>query len=73
MVTICNFILPTLISFLFFAEASSHPKPSSTVPFERDEVFVGREDTIMSINKAVEERIGRTSRRAALVGLGGVG
>ncbi|EED22016.1 conserved hypothetical protein [Talaromyces stipitatus ATCC 10500] len=54
-------------------QATSHPKPSSTVPFERDEMFVGREDIIMSIKNAVQEGSGWTSKRAALVGLGGVG
>ncbi|EED13534.1 kinesin, putative [Talaromyces stipitatus ATCC 10500] len=43
------------------------------LPFERDEKFVGREDITMSIDKAVQDGKGRTSKRAALVGLGGVG
>ncbi|QGA15967.1 hypothetical protein EYB26_003634 [Talaromyces marneffei] len=54
-------------------QTSSHPKPSSTVPFERDEMFVGREDIIMSIRNALQGRTGQTSKCAALVGLGGVG
>ncbi|EED19025.1 hypothetical protein TSTA_023600 [Talaromyces stipitatus ATCC 10500] len=57
----------------FLAETTSHAKPSSTVPFERDEMFVGREDIIMSIEDAVQEGSGWTSKRAALVGLEGVG
>ncbi|CRG92827.1 hypothetical protein PISL3812_09898 [Talaromyces islandicus] len=54
-------------------EISSHSQPSSTVPFERDEKFVGREDIITSIKNAIQGRTGWTSKRAALVGLGGVG
>ncbi|CRG88498.1 hypothetical protein PISL3812_05529 [Talaromyces islandicus] len=55
------------------SETPNHPKPSSTVPFERDEMFVGREDIIININNTVQESSGWTSKRAALVGLGGVG
>ncbi|GAM38323.1 hypothetical protein TCE0_033f08958 [Talaromyces pinophilus] len=54
-------------------ENSSHPKPTSKIPFERDEMFVGREDIIMSISGAVQGRSGQASKRAALVGLGGIG
>ncbi|PCG92028.1 Hypothetical protein PENO1_090830 [Penicillium occitanis (nom. inval.)] len=43
------------------------------LPFERDEMFVGREDIIMNIRNALQGRAGQTSKRAALVGLGGVG
>ncbi|KAF3390061.1 hypothetical protein DPV78_011783 [Talaromyces pinophilus] len=57
----------------FLVETSSHHKPSSTVPFERDEIFVGREDIIKSISDAVQGQSGQTSKRAALIGLGGVG
>lgn len=62
-----------LIRASFLAETSGRPKPYSTVPFERDEMFVGREDIIMSIRNALKGRMGQTSKRAALVGLGGVG
>jgi hypothetical protein len=65
--------MPILIRVSFLAETSSCAKPSSTVPFERDEMFVGREDIIKSIGDAVHGRSGQTSKRAALVGLGGVG
>ncbi|EED19716.1 kinesin, putative [Talaromyces stipitatus ATCC 10500] len=54
-------------------ETSSLPKPASTVPFERDTMFVGREEIILSIIDAVQERNWQTSKRVALVGLGGVG
>jgi hypothetical protein len=47
--------------------------PTSTVPFERDEMFVGREDILMSMSDVVEGRSGQASERVALVGLGGVG
>lgn len=55
------------------AETSSLPEAVSTVPFERDTMFIGREEIILSIRDAVQGRSGRTSRRAALFGLGGVG
>ncbi|KAI7970683.1 hypothetical protein EIK77_003083 [Talaromyces pinophilus] len=64
--------IPILITGSFLAETSSHLKPSSTVPFERDEMFVGREDIVKCISDAVQGRSGQTSQRAALVGLGGI-
>lgn len=36
-------------------------------------MFVGREDTIMDIKESMEEADGTFNKRAALVGLGGVG
>ncbi|KAH8698443.1 putative kinesin [Talaromyces proteolyticus] len=54
-------------------ETSNNLKPSSTVPFDRDEMFIGREDIIMAIKVSFEEKAGKSYKRAALVGLGGVG
>lgn len=65
--------MPVLIIGSLLAENSSHPKPTSKIPFERDEMFVGREDIIMSISGAIQGISGQTSKRAALVGLGGIG
>lgn len=45
--------------------------PSSTVPFQRDEKFVGREEALERIN-TVLSRQGRHNR-FALTGLGGIG
>ncbi|KAF3399052.1 hypothetical protein DPV78_006687 [Talaromyces pinophilus] len=47
-------------------------QPCSTVPFERDPMFVGREAVISAI-KEIHGVIGQDHKRAALVGLAGVG
>lgn len=47
-------------------------QPCSTVPFERDPMFVGREAVISAIEKVLGA-IGQHHKRAALVGLAGVG
>ncbi|MCJ1383790.1 hypothetical protein MMC17_006904 [Xylographa soralifera] len=50
-------------------ESSRPPKPSSTVPFQRDPDFVDRGDLLSQ----VDERCSQPAGRAALIGLGGVG
>jgi hypothetical protein len=47
--------------------------PSSTVPFARNERFVGREDVIAAIHEAHPRGTSRYHKRAALFGLGGLG
>ena len=53
---------------LIFAEPNPRPRPSSIVPFRRDDKFVYR-DALADI----EERCAQPAARVALVGLGGVG
>ncbi|KAJ5765936.1 hypothetical protein N7520_005495 [Penicillium odoratum] len=55
-----------------FTRTRLKPQPCSTVPFQKDSIFVGREAVI----SAVKERhgaIGQRHERVALVGLAGVG
>jgi hypothetical protein len=59
--------------FLFPAQAPDRPKLSSTVPFERDEMFVGREDILTAIKETNQQRTRPSHKRAAVVGLGGIG
>jgi hypothetical protein len=53
------------------AQVRSKPKPSSTVPFARDDNFVGR----IEIMKSIGERLSAPGihHRVALVGIGGIG
>jgi len=53
--------------------ALNQPKPFFTVPFQRDTMFVGREDIITAITEAHKQANMQHHKRAALVGLGGVG
>ncbi|CAP91131.1 Pc13g00620 [Penicillium rubens Wisconsin 54-1255] len=55
-----------------FAQTRQKPQPCSTVPFERDPVFVGRKYEINAIEKK-HGTIGQRHERVALVGLAGVG
>lgn len=48
------------------------PQPSSTVPFQQDPMFVGREDMIRVIQEK-HGAVGQRHERVALVGLAGVG
>jgi len=48
------------------------PRPCSTVPFQKDGVFVGREAVICAINER-QMATGQRHERVALVGLAGVG
>jgi hypothetical protein len=57
---------------LYPAQARNWPNPSSTVPFQKDPMFVGREDILQEI-KMRYHAIGQQHERAALVGLAGVG
>jgi hypothetical protein len=57
---------------LYPEQASNRPDPSSTVPFRKDPMFVGREDILQEIKKRYQA-IGQRHERAALVGLAGVG
>lgn len=47
-------------------------QPRSTVPFDKDPMFVGREAVISAI-KEIHGAIGQHHQRVALVGLAGVG
>jgi len=49
------------------------PKPSITVPFQRDRMFIGRETVMAEINRKYEQATLQNHTRLALVGLGGVG
>ena len=53
--------------------AQNRPKPCSTVPFQRDSAFVGREGILATICKKLEQAALRDHGRVALIGLGGVG
>jgi hypothetical protein len=57
----------------FAVPAQNRPKPSSTVPFQRDGAFVGREDVLEKIREKFERTASQDHSRVALVGLGGVG
>ena len=57
----------------FRARTPDRPKPSSTVPFERDRMFVGREDILTAIKEANQQGTRPSHKRVALVGIGGVG
>ncbi|KAJ5366060.1 hypothetical protein N7541_000001 [Penicillium brevicompactum] len=55
-----------------FTQMRQKPQPCSTVPFKKDQMFVGREAVISAIkerHKAIDQR----HERVALVGLAGVG
>lgn len=43
------------------------------VPFSRDDFFIGREDILATISVTNKQALAPRHRRAALVGLGGVG
>ncbi|MCJ1429383.1 hypothetical protein MMC29_007297, partial [Sticta canariensis] len=62
-------------STLIPSPAQDRLKPSSTVPFPKDDMFVGREDIIANIHKRHEQAASQNNvhSRVALVGLGGVG
>jgi hypothetical protein len=49
------------------------PKPSFTVPFQRDSMFIGRENVMAEIKRKYEQATLQNHTRLALVGLGGVG
>ena len=49
------------------------PKPSFTIPFQRDRMFIGRENVMAEINRRYEQATLQNHTRSALVGLGGVG
>jgi len=51
-------------------QASQQPK-ATTLPFRRDEDFVGREDILEEIGRKLTKL--KSLRRVALIGLGGVG
>ncbi|OQE11585.1 hypothetical protein PENVUL_c002G01829 [Penicillium vulpinum] len=55
-----------------FSQQPNRPKPSSTVPFKRDTMFIGREDIIEEIEKRFQA-MGHQHERVALQGLAGVG
>jgi nucleoside phosphorylase len=48
-------------------------RPSSTVPFQRDSAFVGRDEVLAKIRERFEQTMSEDHSRVALVGLGGVG
>ncbi|KAF2631425.1 hypothetical protein BU25DRAFT_384710 [Macroventuria anomochaeta] len=56
-----------------FTRAQNRPKPSTMVPFPRDDAFVGREDVLARIEGIHRGSALRGHNRVALVGLGGVG
>src|SRR5436190_1671066 len=58
---------------MFPAQPRNRLEPSFMVPFQRDRMFVGREDIIAAINKRHEQAATASHTRAALVGMGGVG
>jgi hypothetical protein len=58
---------------LFLAQAQNRPEPLLIVPFQRDSMFVGREDIITEVEKRLKQGASRNHTRVALVGLGGVG
>ena len=57
------------------ALAQNRLKPSSTVPFPKDDMFVGREEILEDIRLRHEHAASQNHvhSRVALVGLGGVG
>ncbi|CAG7947031.1 unnamed protein product [Penicillium salamii] len=55
-----------------FTQTRPKPQPCSTVPFEKDLLFVGRESVISAIKKR-HMAIGQRHERMALVGLAGAG
>lgn len=54
-------------------ESQNKPKPSSTVSFQKDSMFVRQEDIIANIRNRHERAASPNHSRVALVGLGGVG
>jgi hypothetical protein len=58
---------------VILAQARNRTKPSSTVPFQRDKKFVGRQNIIADIEERHKQAAGRHHMRVALVGLAGVG
>jgi len=63
---------PAVISSRFSRRALK-PKPLSTVPFKKDENFVGREDIMTRMDSVIGSSTFQNHNRIALVGLGGVG
>ena len=57
---------PSRTDFALGQTGSTHP--ISTLPFEKDDNFVGREGIIAEIEKRISFR-----RRVAIAGIGGVG
>ena len=55
----------------FKRQGSVKIRVTTVMPFERDEDFVGREDIIKMIDESFSKS--RSTRRVALVGLGGIG
>lgn len=49
------------------------PKSSFTIPFQRDSMFISRENVMAEINTKYEQATLQNHTRLALVGLGGVG
>ena len=49
------------------------PKPPFTVPFQRDSMFINRENVMAEINRKYEQATLQNHTRLALIGLGGVG
>lgn len=45
--------------------------PISTIPFDRDKQFIGRDDVLKKLEAALSDR--QSHQRAALWGLGGIG
>jgi hypothetical protein len=76
-IPVCSTINPLVLLFNILIHASSgaevavSPEPCSTVPFEEDEDFTGRDEILqeMEIQLSANSR----HRRVALVGPGGVG
>jgi hypothetical protein len=54
-------------------QVPDQPKLPFTVPFGRDEKFVGREDILTAIKETNQQGTRSSHKRAAVVGLGGVG
>lgn len=49
------------------------PPKLFTVPFQRDDNFVGRKAVLAEIYRRHQKAVSRTHTRIALVGMGGVG
>ncbi|KAF2735267.1 hypothetical protein EJ04DRAFT_216254 [Polyplosphaeria fusca] len=56
-----------------FSRAQNRPKPCSMVPFQRDHMFIGREDILVNLRRMFQQEAPQDHARAALIGLGGVG
>jgi hypothetical protein len=65
----CAYSVARELSFKIGNSPRGTPKPSSNVPFRKDDDFVERGDILIRI----DERCSRPAGRAALVGFGGFG